>query len=1035
MSTPEYSPALFAVLHELSSPTAAIDMPLRSALCEQAIALVDQASQRELWARLQLDLGNSLSKIQDAKRAENLERAIAAYRQALTVFTREAMPDRWIMTQMNLATAFKNRIRGEAGQNIDDAIACYRQVLEVATRSTMPMPWAQTTMNLANAYMQQVRGDRAELVEQAITCYRQVLEVVTPDADPRLRAEATMNLANGYLSRIRGNRPENIEQAIDHFHTALKTCVVKSQPMLRAQITMNLANAYANRFTGRKAENIEQAIKAYRDVLTVYRQDTVPVLWAEAMMNLAVACRQRIEGDPAENIEHAIYCCNQALTVFTRAGAPASWSSTVSNLATAYSERRRGDPAENLERAIENLSQVLETRSREATPWAWASTMMMLANAYLRRVRGNAGDNIERAIEIYRDLLGGRTRETMPVEWATAMTGLAGAYLRRGKGEPDENFSEAKRCYLEALEVFTLQDMPADHQRTQESLGIALAARDRWAEAVTAYRGALAAHQRVYHLARTPDARLEAMRQATTLPGRLAYALARLGRGDDAAVALEGGRARELAERLAYEQALGRLSDAERSALDDVRTRIGILESELRLPIDTPSKRDFATLSQLLRDLHERLDSLIEGIRSRLPELFSALDFEDIRRAAGNVPLVYLLATDRGGLALVVSSRLRGGIEPVWLPLLAYRDDSVQQRIDGYVLAFGRWRESPADDGRREVFFDTIDALTRWLWDAVMKPLFDAIAPAAEAVLVSGGLLGLLPIHAAWTADPAAPTGRRYALDVASLRFTPCASALMAAARIAERTTADDVLAVAEPRPVHAGPLPSSEHEVETVISCFASHTVLRHEQATKAAVSAEFTRHPVLHFCCHGAADFVEPLDSGLLMANDVFLSLRDLLSLRSPGIRLAVLSACETGIPGLELPDEAIGLPAGLLQAGAAGVVASLWSVADDSTMILMAHFYRLWKAETMDVAQPFRGKTKNRDIAEAFREAQQWVRDSTNSEKAEFQRSLRLHPDANPIGETETNVIEVMALSDPGGRGFAHPFYWAAFNYTGV
>jgi hypothetical protein len=116
--------------------------------------------------------------------------------------------------------------------------------------------------------------------------------------------------------------------------------------------------------------------------------------------------------------------------------------------------------------------------------------------------------------------------------------------------------------------------MPADHQQTQETLGIVLAARDRWIEAVTAYRSALAAHERVYHLAHTPATRLIAMRQATTLPGRLAYALAKLGRADDAAVALEVGRSRELAERLSYERALVQLSDAERGALDDVRTRI-----------------------------------------------------------------------------------------------------------------------------------------------------------------------------------------------------------------------------------------------------------------------------------------------------------------------------------------------------------------------------------------------------------------------------------------------------------------------------
>jgi hypothetical protein len=43
----------------------------------------------------------------------------------------------------------------------------------------------------------------------------------------------------------------------------------------------------------------------------------------------------------------------------------------------------------------------------------------------------------------------------------------------------------------------------------------------------------------------------------------------------------------------------------------------------------------------------------------------------------------------------------------------------------------------------------------------------------------------------------------------------------------------------------------------------------------------------------------------------------------------RLAALSACETSRPGTALPDEVVFLPTGLLQAGVASVVASLWVV----------------------------------------------------------------------------------------------------------
>jgi CHAT domain-containing protein len=108
--------------------------------------------------------------------------------------------------------------------------------------------------------------------------------------------------------------------------------------------------------------------------------------------------------------------------------------------------------------------------------------------------------------------------------------------------------------------------------------------------------------------------------------------------------------------------------------------------------------------------------------------------------------------------------------------------------------------------------------------------------------------------------------------------------------------------------------------------------------------------------------------------MANDEILSLRDLLDLKLKGLRLAILSACETGIPGTNLPDEVISLPTGLLQAGAAGVVSSLWSVADLSTMVLLSRFYQLWR-------------TDNLEPPAALRQAQLWLRDSTGPELAPY------------------------------------------------
>jgi hypothetical protein len=57
------------------------------------------------------------------ERADNLERAIAAYETVLTVLTREAFPQDWALTQCNLGNAYSDLIRGERADNLERATA------------------------------------------------------------------------------------------------------------------------------------------------------------------------------------------------------------------------------------------------------------------------------------------------------------------------------------------------------------------------------------------------------------------------------------------------------------------------------------------------------------------------------------------------------------------------------------------------------------------------------------------------------------------------------------------------------------------------------------------------------------------------------------------------------------------------------------------------------------------------------------------------------------------------------------------------
>lgn len=105
-----------------------------------------------------------------------------------------------------------------------------------------------------------------------------------------------------------------------------------------------------------------------------------------------------------------------------------------------------------------------------------------------------------------------------------------------------------------------------------------------------------------------------------------------------------------------------------------------------------------------------------------------------------------------------------------------------------------------------------------------------------------------------------------------------------------------------------------------------------------------------VLHLATHALLDRDEPELSGIVLSRfdsegraiAGFVRAFEVSRLRLPGC-LVVLSSCESGI-GKDLKGEGMqSLLRAFFEAGADGVIASLWPVSDRRTAILMRHFYR--------------------------------------------------------------------------------------------
>ena len=364
---------------------------------------------------------------------------------------------------------------------------------------------------------------------------------------------------------------------------------------------------------------------------------------------------------------------------------------------------------------------------------------------------------------------------------------------------------------------------------------------------------------------------------------------------------------------------------------------------------------------------------------------------------AASVPLVYLIPARAGGIGLVVWPD--GSV--TFLDLPAVSQSALEAVIGAYLDGYNAFRLT----GRLQAFESSLETAMTWLWGAIAEKLVNEFGRRQDdnrMVLIATGALALLPVHAASSGDRGS-----YALDHLCIAYAPSSLSLVRARHQAASAPVGTFLAVDDPWPVSAPSL-SEELMISYVSEAdfpACDRLELTHHRATRRAVMREMSKHSVIHLRCHGSVDPEDPLETSLLLAYDERLTLRDLLENRLDGVRLAVLSACESALPGTRTLEEAISLPTAFLQAGAAATIASLWPVDDVATTLLLTRFYTLWRQQ---LDSP----------AEALRQAQRWLRDLTREERAAAFPNLRFRD-----------------VGAPSSRPYARPYWWAGFQFTGA
>jgi CHAT domain-containing protein/tetratricopeptide (TPR) repeat protein len=247
---------------------------------------------------------------------------------------------------------------------------------------------------------------------------------------------------------------------------------------------------------------------------------------------------------------------------------------------------------------------------------------------------------------------------------------------------------------------------------------------------------------------------------------------------------------------------------------------------------------------------------------------------------------------------------------------------------------------------------------------AAAADMFSLLVAPAEPFLDKNKYLCIVPdkiLHYLPFDALVSPKTGTYLVEDYNIGVAPSATVFVdltnAAAR-KSRKHEESFLGVGNPRFDHASfesldDLKSATKEVETIANFYPRHNrLLVGPRATKDNIKSEIERadvvHLAMHFILNGKSEMLSgfpltPKTPAAEHGSDGFWQSAEIYGLKLPRTRLALLSACQTGIEQQYDAEGAVGAARPFFVAGVPVVVASLWAVDSDASAALMIDLHK--------------------------------------------------------------------------------------------
>jgi len=894
---------------------------------EQALDYYQQALTIQQKISDRSGVASTLNNIGAAYSAQGkYQQAQNYFQQALTIFKEIGEPNGISLSLNNIGSGLE-----KLGQ-YRQALKSYQDALTISQKINTPAATGTAFNNIGGLYL--ALGEYREALQN----FQQSLSISQQINDRALQGKTLNNISVAY------NYMGQYEPAMDSLNKALDIARNIPDREAEAATIANIALVYHSQ------GQYQLALANYEKAATISRELGDKGSEQRIIANIGGVYESLLE------YEQAFVSLQEALKIQRQIGDKQAEGTTLNNIGVILRTAGKYDEALDYFQQAQVLLHNIGSRREEA------GTLTNIGELY--RIQGKyqqAFDSHQKALKIQREI-GDRLGE------AGTISNIGGVYYSQNQLDKAMNYSQ------QSLVIFREIGGNSGKSKVLANLGFFLEKQGKIDDAIAHYQQSIEAIKFIQDKLTIEELKTSFAGGQFAIYERLIDLLLEQKRYEEAFNYVERSRAQAFLNQIARGTINFRAGAPENLLQKEreIQAEIYNLNRQKNALYNQADELD--RVQEKLTYLEKEYANLLTQIKRQSPE-FASLVSVDIaslteiqNHLTPDTTLVEYFVTEKRTLAFIIT---RNSFK--YIPLDVSRQELVKQ-----ITNFGKfYLDNPKPPSLAELYKHLIAPLKPYLKNP-------------KIAFVPHNVLHYLPFAAL-------TNGESYLIDEYDLVTLPSASVLR---YLPDKRKPDNgrLLALGNPQL----DLEAAEREVKAIAKLY-NTTPLIGSEATETAVKSQAGNAGILHLAAHGKYSEQTPLFSTLYLAadeknKDGRLQVYEIYGLDlSSATNLVVLSACETQISKLLKSqqvaitpgDEIVALNRAFLYAGTPSVIASLWSVDDEASGLLMQQFYTYLRA----------GKSKS----EALRLAQKDVR--VNKPHPYYWAAFVLTGDGGLIGDTKS------------------------------